>query len=139
MTAGRNIASLERRGRMKDFLTVGRKMKWKKLSKIGLSARDTISGIFWILCAISMLFFGSWGLIITIEIISKIISGSLFTIIIGIAVSILMLPLVFAAAPWYASIAWGDWFPVTIIYGGALIVWILFGIGRIISSNRHED
>lgn len=78
---------------------------------------------------ISLFIFGIWGLLIDLSILYEVIGFW------GIVIGIFVLPVTLIAAPWYALLAWGTWFPLIITYGGGLISYILIGIG---SSLQEE-
>jgi hypothetical protein len=71
--------------------------------------------------------------------------GGLFTLVIslriineafGPIVSLLgffIFPVVIAVAPIYAAAAWGDWFPIIVVYGLWIIIMVLFGIAKAVS------
>jgi hypothetical protein len=75
--------------------------------------RDAIGNIFKILGGIAFAIFGFWGFVI------------------GLFVA----PITFIAAPWYAGLVLGNWFPLLIGYGGGIVALILFGIGSAISRD----
>jgi hypothetical protein len=47
----------------------------------------------------------------------------------GMVIGIVLLPVTYLVAPWYALIAWGMWVPLVIEYGGGIISLLLFIIG----------
>ena len=53
----------------------------------------------------------------------------------GVVIGFILLPVMFLAAPWYALVAWGHWFPLLIVYGGGILAAVLFGIGSAIADN----
>lgn len=53
----------------------------------------------------------------------------------GVVVGFVLLPVTFAAAPWYAVVASGDRFPVLLCYGGGIASAVFFGVGRGISGD----
>jgi hypothetical protein len=50
----------------------------------------------------------------------------------GLVASLFLTPITFFAAPFYAGFAWGNWFPLSLEYGGGITAAILFGIGKAI-------
>ena len=66
---------------------------------------------------------GIWGMILCFKII---IYAAGFW---GLVVGLFILPITFVAAPIYAGLAWGVWFPLVLNYGGGLIPAIFYGIG----------
>jgi putative effector of murein hydrolase LrgA (UPF0299 family) len=73
---------------------------------------------------IGVLIFGIWDLRICYSIVNQ-VAGSLVAYL-----GFIIAPVVFAVAPWYALIAWGKWFPLVIIYGGGILVVMLFKLGK---------
>jgi len=64
-------------------------------------------------------------------IISLIICIGIVREVFGPAVSFLSLiifPVLLTVAPWYALVAWGNWFPLVVVYGMGITVTILFHI-----------
>ncbi len=55
--------------------------------------------------------------------------------ILGAIVAFFLGPLTLAVAPWYEALANSNWFPVMLIYGGALGGSILYGIGYAIDGD----
>jgi hypothetical protein len=53
----------------------------------------------------------------------------------GVVVGFTVLPATFMAAPWYAGIAWGNWFPLLICYGGGIAATILVAIGSAMAGD----
>ena len=47
----------------------------------------------------------------------------------GVILGIVLLPLSYAGAPWYALLAWGDWLPLAVCYGGLIVMSLLRGLG----------
>lgn len=91
--------------------------------------RKIIGGFFNILGVIAFVVFGLWGFIIELSIINY-IAGFW-----GVVIGFMILPATLIATPWYALIAWGNWFPLLIVYGGWIIGMALFGIGSAISGD----
>ncbi|MFC1585031.1 hypothetical protein ACFL5V_05750 [Fibrobacterota bacterium] len=50
----------------------------------------------------------------------------------GFIVSFILTPITLIAAPWYALIAWGNWIPVVVVYGGTIFASFFMGIGSLI-------
>ena len=72
---------------------------------------------------------GLWGLIIELSIVNQ--AAGFWGVVIGFFI----LPITFVAAPWYALVAWGNWFPLLIVYGGGIAAAVLFGIGSLIAGD----
>lgn len=82
--------------------------------------KKAIQSIFLVLAWIGVVVFGIWDLRISYAIVRE-VAGSIIAYI-----SFLVAPITFALAPWYALIAWGDWHPLVIIYGGGILITLLF-------------
>lgn len=82
--------------------------------------KKVIQSIFLVLAWIGIVIFGIWDLRITYAIVNE-VAGPIVAYI-----SFLIAPIIFVLAPWYALIAWGDWHPLVIIYGGGVLVTLLF-------------
>lgn len=44
--------------------------------------------------------------------------------------SLIIFPVLLAVAPWYALVAWGNWFPLVLTYGLGITITILFYISN---------
>lgn len=91
--------------------------------------RNVFSGIFKVLGGIMFAIFGLWGFIIELAIVNH-VAGFW-----GVVVGIMILPVTLVAAPWYALVAWGNWTPLIIVYGGGIAGGAFFWIGSLISGN----
>ena len=91
--------------------------------------RNILSGIFKTLGCIVFAIFGLWGFIIELVIINE-VAGFW-----GLVIGFMLLPVTFVVAPWYALVAWGNWFPLLIVYGGGISAAVLFGIGLSLSGD----
>ena len=69
------------------------------------------------------LIFGVWGLVLDLAIVKATLG------LWGAVVGFVIAPVTFAAAPWYALVAWGNWFPLLICYGGGIAGATVFGVG----------
>lgn len=47
----------------------------------------------------------------------------------GVVIGFTILPVTFIATPFYALIAYGDWMPLSVIYGGGIIGTIFVALG----------
>lgn len=89
-----------------------------------------VAGIpFKTLGVISGIIFGLWGLILLVAIVNE-VAGFL-----GVVLGFMLFPIMFAAAPWYAGVVWGNWLPLMVCYGGGIFTAILFGLGSIIAGD----
>jgi len=91
--------------------------------------RNFFGGIFKIMGGITFAILGLWGLIIELSIVNQ--AAGFWGVVIGFFI----LPITFVAAPWYALVAWGNWFPLLIVYGGGIAAAVLFGIGSLIAGD----
>ena len=70
--------------------------------------------------------FGLWGFILDLAVVRHV--AGLW----GVVGGVVLFPLTYVVVPWYAAIAWGNWFPLLIGYGGVLaggiLLWIAFRI-----------
>jgi len=91
--------------------------------------RSIIGKIFKIIGGIGYGVFGIWGLIIILSIINQ-IAGFW-----GVVIGFFIFPVTLVAAPWYALVAFGTWFPLFVVYGGGIGASIFFGLGSVISGD----
>ena len=54
----------------------------------------------------------------------------------GIVIGLFVFPIIIAVVPWYALIAYGSILPLALIYGGAVIAAMIWGIGSAISGDQ---
>lgn len=93
------------------------------------NVRSIIGGIFKIIGGIAYVGFGIWGLIIVLSIINQ--AAGFWGVVIGFFI----FPVTLVAAPWYALVAWGTWFPLIVVYGGGIGASIFYGLGSVISGD----
>jgi hypothetical protein len=86
--------------------------------------KSAIGGIFTVVGWIGWIVLGIWGFLLDLSIISH--AAGFWGVVIGFFVA----PVTFIAAPWYAGIAWGNWFPVLICYGGGIVASIFMVVGK---------
>ncbi len=48
----------------------------------------------------------------------------------GVFLGIVLAPIVFVIAPWYAGFAHGFWWPLIVEYGGLIVFGLVFGLGE---------
>lgn len=79
-----------------------------------------------------LIFFVSeiWGLVVCFDLIQQSLGTA------GAAVSLLLFPAVLSLTPLYSGFSLGDWFPVLVVYGGAVGASIVFAIGAVIDRDR---
>ncbi len=83
----------------------------------------TVGDILKLLGAVVWVVYGLWGFMICLAIVNDIAGG--WGLLIGLALA----PVTFVAAPWYALIAWGLSYPLSVCYGGGLAGTLLLMIG----------
>jgi hypothetical protein len=91
--------------------------------------RNILGGIFKVLGGIMFFVFGLWGFIVELAIVNH-VAGFW-----GVVIGIMILPVTLIAAPWYALVAWGNWVPLAIVYGGGIVAAVFFGIGSLIAGD----
>ena len=74
--------------------------------------------------------FGIWGFVLCLAIVNQ--AAGFW----GVVAGVFILPVTFAAAPWYAGVAWGNWFPLLICYGGGIGATILVAIGSTVAGDE---
>ncbi|MHB1937127.1 MAG: hypothetical protein ACYCOR_11145 [Acidobacteriaceae bacterium] len=67
---------------------------------------------------------GLWGAVLCLAIIDK-VAGFL-----GVLASLILIPITFVAAPWYAGFAWHNWFPLILVYGSCFGSSVLIVAGQ---------
>ena len=72
---------------------------------------------------------GLWGMFLCLGIISDAVG------FFGLVVSLMIAPITFFAAPFYAGFEHGNWFPLMLNYGGMITTMILIGVGSALSKN----
>lgn len=75
------------------------------------------------ICSIAGIILGIWVMLLAFAIVNQ-VAGFW-----GIFVGLIVLPVTIMVAPLYACIAWGDWLPLLICYGGGFAATILVAIG----------
>lgn len=92
--------------------------------------RKGIGSFFVILGYIAYAIFGVWGFIIELAIVNH--AAGFW----GVVIAFIIAPVTLVAAPWYALVAWGNWLPLLIIYGGGIFATVLCGIGTALSGDE---
>ncbi|MFH1597021.1 MAG: hypothetical protein ABIG94_11765 [Pseudomonadota bacterium] len=87
-----------------------------------------IGNVFMVLGGIIWAISGLWGLIISLKIVNY--AAGFWGVIIGFFI----FPVTFTAAPWYALVQWGTWFPLILNYGGLITGGLLFGLGTFLKE-----
>jgi len=90
--------------------------------------RNILGNILTGIGVICFIIFGILDLVITLGIVNKVVGFW------GCVVGFTILPATFAVAPWYALIAWGNWFPLLVVYGGGILTAIFWGGGQLIKG-----
>ncbi len=75
---------------------------------------------------------GLWAFIMQIGIVNDVVG--FWGVVIGVAI----FPVTFAAAPWYAGVAQGNWFPLILGYGGPFAGMLLYQLGSLIAGEPLE-
>ena len=88
--------------------------------------RNILGRIFKVLGGIMFFIFGLSGFIVELVIVNH-VAGFW-----GVVIGFVILPVTLVAAPWYALVAWGNWVPLAIVYGGGIVAAVFFGIGSLI-------
>ena len=101
-------------------------MKPGQLSKI----RDLLGTVLHIIAFIMLIGGGFVSLFICYGIVREVF-GQVVAFLI-----LLIFPVVFAVAPVYALIAWGNWFPLVFIYGVFILAGTMMGISRKITGEE---
>ena len=91
---------------------------------------DKIRGLFenaiYGLAMIIMMVGGLFTLVISIRIVNEVLGP------VAAFLSLIIFPVVLAVAPIYALAVWGNWFPITVVYGLWIVIMILFGIAKVV-------
>ena len=89
--------------------------------------RWSIGGIFKIIAMVSYFIFGIWGLIVSVAIVNY--TAGFW----GVVIEFFIFPVTLIAAPWYALVEFGTWYPLVVIYGGGIFSSLFFCIGTLIA------
>jgi len=92
--------------------------------------KESIGTFFKILGYVAYAIFGLWGFIVELAIVNY--AAGFW----GVVIAFVIAPITLVTAPWYALVAWGNWFPLLLVYGGGILAAVLCGIGTIISGNE---
>ena len=92
--------------------------------------RSGLGGLVKVAGYIAWATFGIWGFLLCLAIVNQ--AAGFW----GVVVAFFVLPVTFVAAPWYAGVAWGNWFPLLVCYGGGIAATILVGIGSAIAGDE---
>lgn len=93
----------------------------------GSKVKHILSGIFCALGYLGYIFiFGLYGLYVSMTIVHYV--AGFWGVVIGFTI----LPATFFAAPFYALIAWGEWYPILVICGSFAVSYVLFAIGELL-------
>ena len=91
--------------------------------------RSTVGAIFMVGGWIAWVAFGIWGLLLDLAIVNH--AAGFWGVVVGFFVA----PVTFIAAPWYAAVAWGNWFPLVICYGGGIVASVLMLLGKAVGGS----
>lgn len=92
--------------------------------------RKTFGTIFIVIGIVMYVIFGLLGFVICLEIINQ--AAGFW----GVVICFFLAPVTLLAAPWYALVAFGNWIPLLICYGGGIAASIAFGIGSTIRGDN---
>lgn len=104
------------------------------MKKIFNLFKKGVGGILMFIAGVIYLIGALIAFIITISILFDAV-GLIWTIILAT----FLMPATVLLAPIYAAFAWGIWLPLLIIYGGGLLMWILFLILGGLGSVMMDD
>jgi hypothetical protein len=81
-----------------------------------------------------MIVFGLWGFLVELAIIFDVLGP------VGVIAGLILFPITFFVAPWYALFVDGSWFPLVLVYGGGIPGRIIMTIGQsILGSGKFEE
>jgi hypothetical protein len=92
--------------------------------------RAGIGGFLKVAGLVAWAIFGIWGFLLCLAIVSQ--AAGFW----GVVVCFFVFPVTFVAVPWYAGVAWGNWFPLLICYGGEIVASILFAVGSTVAGDE---
>ena len=85
--------------------------------------------IFKVPAFIIYIFTGLWGLLVSLGIVTDALG------FIGGLIAFVFFPVALVFAPWYAALAYQNWFPLLLVYGGMIGGSILYAIGAAIDKD----
>jgi len=117
-----------------DRLAIGESPDWTQQERrgppiIGNRLRGTVGGILKTIAVIMWIVVGLAGFLLELIIVEE--AAGFWGVVLGIT----FLPAVLLAAPWYALVAWGNWLPLLVVYGGGISAAILYGVGSAIAGD----
>lgn len=80
--------------------------------------------------AIVLIIGGLWAFVLELAIVNAV--AGFWAVVFAFAIA----PVTFVAAPWYAGVAWGNWFPLFVGYGSMIGGGLLFSLGSRISGDN---
>lgn len=98
--------------------------------KVRVKIRKIIGAWLKVISIILYIGWGLWTLFAEAVIVNEV--AGFWGIVIGITVA----PITFFAAPIYTVVEWGEWFPVISIFGGGILISIIYGVACLL---RGED
>lgn len=93
------------------------------------TARRILGSPFKAVGALVWIIGGLWAFVLDLTIVNAV--AGFWAVVVAFAIA----PVTFAAAPWYAGVAWGNWFPLFIGYGSMIGGGLLFGLGGLVSGD----
>lgn len=97
---------------------------------VGVKIRKMMGTWLMVMGIILYIGWGLWSLYAEAVIVNEV--AGFWGIVIGMTVA----PITFFAAPIYAVVEWGEWLAVVSIFGGGILISIIYGIGCLL---RGED
>ncbi len=95
------------------------------ISRVRRTAGNPLKGVAYLVVIAS----GLIGFIICLVIVNDVIGFW------GVVLGLMFFPIILAAAPWYALVAWGNPIPLILVYGGGIIAAVIYGIGASIAGD----
>lgn len=98
-----------------------------------MSEKNPFGQLFRLWAWICLIGFGIADFSICFSILDKLV-GSWFS-----TICFIFFPVVFAFAPWYALIAWKEWIPLAVVYGGGILTCMLYYISSILLKEEYYN
>ena len=83
----------------------------------------TVGYVAWVIC-------GLWGFVLDLAVVNYV--AGFWGVVLGFSIA----PVTFTAAPWYALVAWGTWYPLLICYEGTIVSGAIVWMGSTISGDQ---
>ncbi len=95
------------------------------------SVQETLHTIFATLGYILYFIFGIWSFLVNLSIANEILGFW------GVLLGFTLFPVLLVVMPWYALVAWGNWFPLAVTYGGLILAFALNFIASLFSEDGY--